>query len=424
MSDTRRIVNLMRRRKNMIDIDFEFHPVGQGLFYSGIFNHRRGEQFSMVYDCGTDSSRQYINDEIDSFVSELDLNKDTNDKLDVLFISHFHADHTNKIADLLNKTNGAKYAILPYLNPDELFLAFTDYVNSDYYLDDDGNPDQNLLLLFSNPKSFFKEFRVDNIIFIHPDDEFENGNEEENPEKDDDPSFDNFQFRLINNLKKNTEQKESDSNVEHCFDSGSLRLNAFWEFKLFNKPRITIAIDSFKKDIKAFIKGEPTQSNLSNYIELNKKTFQKSFQTIYEKHFGKKQLINQTSLIVYHGALDQEQFEWYLFNFHKRTGTLLTADICFDDIILSEIKKKWIKDKYFDNLVLFQVPHHGSENDMTAQVFKDYNNVYLWLINFGLGNRHKLPHQKIIDKLVDNGKIGNIFSNTQIQGFRYYFYLL
>ena len=48
----------------MIDIDFEFHPVGQGLFYSGIFTHRNGNQFSMVYDCGSDSTLSYLENEI------------------------------------------------------------------------------------------------------------------------------------------------------------------------------------------------------------------------------------------------------------------------------------------------------------------------------------------------------------------------
>jgi hypothetical protein len=418
-------------RTDILTVDFKFRPVGQGLFYTGVFKHRNENQFSIVYDCGTDSTRTYIDEEIDSFIKELNPIKNVEAKLDVLFISHFHADHTNKIASLLQKTKGAKYAILPYLNPDELFLAYTDLVYSGNYLDTNGNPDQNLLLLFSDPKSFFREFGVERIIFIHPDNDKNESNEPENPNKNDDYSSDDFQFELINNLKRNTDQPEEDKNVEHYFDSGSLTLNVFWEFKLFNKPRSTIAIKAFKKEIGLLINNQPTQSNLSDYIKSNPKTFQKSFQDIYENHFGVKHLINQTSTVVYHGAKDQKRWlgcyiPWHFFNFSryifsKYSGTLLTADICLDDKTLGEIKSKWIRDKYFDNVVLFQVPHHGSENDMTSQVFKLYNNVDLWLVNFGLGNKHKLPHQKIINKLVNNGKIESVFSNTQIKGFEYCF---
>jgi hypothetical protein len=414
---------------DILTVDFKFRPVGQGLFYTGVFKHRNENQFSIVYDCGTDSTRTYIDEEIDSFIKELNTIKNTKTILDVLFISHFHADHTNKIASLLQKTKGAKYAILPYLNPDELLLAYTDYIKSGNYLDDNGNPDQNLLLLFSDPNSFFREFGVEKIIFIHPDNDKVESNESEN--QNDSPSSDDFQFELINNLKRNIDQPEEDPNVEHYFDSGSLGLNLFWEFKLFNKPRSTVSITAFKQEIELLINNQPTQSNLSDYIKSNPKTFQKSFQAIYENNFGVKHLINQTSTVIYHGAIDQKRWigcyiPWHFFNypgyvFHKYSGTLLTADICLNDITLGEIKSKWINNKYFDNVVLFQVPHHGSENDMTSQVFSIYNNVDLWLINFGLGNRHKLPHQKIINKLVNNGKINGLFSNTQIKGFNYSF---
>tara|TARA_R110002072_G_scaffold7503_2_gene40602 strand:+ start:354119 stop:355426 length:1308 start_codon:yes stop_codon:yes gene_type:complete len=427
-------VKKLFHRNRMMHLDFKFHPIGQGLFYSGIFTHLSGNQFSIVYDCGTDSSRQYINHEINDFTNELELDKESNDKLDIFFISHLHADHTNKIADLLKATNGAKYAILPYLNPDELLLAYTDYVNSGNYLDDDGNPDPNLLLFFSNPTAFLKEFRVDSIIFIHPDSDSTTSAEDDNPEKDDDPSSKDFRFKLINGLEPNKEQEETNSNVEHYFDAGKLKINTFWEFKFFNKPRSTVAIAAFKKDIEALITTNATQDNIANHILAHPKTFEKSFKTIYENHFGVKQLINQTSLVVYHGALAPERFvssyiRWPLPRFIRRrinsgTGTLLSADICLDAATLTELRQKWTNNKYFDNVDICQVPHHGSRGDMSFQVFQEFGNVIIWLINFGLGNKHKLPHQDIINLLVNNGKIRNIFSNNQIQIFRYTHYLV
>lgn len=64
----------------------------------------------------------------------------------------------------------------------------------------------------------------------------------------------------------------------------------------------------------------------------------------------------------------------------------------------------------------------GYKSNIKAGKVKTKNEcIGLWLINFGLGNKHKLPHQKIINELVNNGKVEEVFSNTQIKGFEYCF---
>ena len=37
-----------------------FHPVGQGAFYSEVFSLEGGEEFTVVYDCGTESDKKLI----------------------------------------------------------------------------------------------------------------------------------------------------------------------------------------------------------------------------------------------------------------------------------------------------------------------------------------------------------------------------
>lgn len=61
---------ILQNVEKMIDINLKFHAVGQGAFYTGIFRHQNGNQFSFVYDCGSYSSRRYIDHEISNFVSE------------------------------------------------------------------------------------------------------------------------------------------------------------------------------------------------------------------------------------------------------------------------------------------------------------------------------------------------------------------
>lgn len=42
---------------------FEFHPVGQGLFYTGSLMHGT---YQFVFDCGTENKQNYVNDCIDN----------------------------------------------------------------------------------------------------------------------------------------------------------------------------------------------------------------------------------------------------------------------------------------------------------------------------------------------------------------------
>lgn len=410
----------------MIDIDFEFHPIGQGLFYSGIFTHRNGEQFSIVYDCGSDSTPDvYLEKQVDEFVHRL-VDKDEK-KLDILFVSHFHRDHINRISYLLNKTNGAKYAILPYLNEDEMFLALFDNITEDDFLDAKGEFDEDVFELITNPVSFFRERKVDNVIFIHPDDDDDKdenfGNNEGKPDDADSP---NFQFNFEINLKPNQKETSQDSGVIHFYPKGILSVNRFWEFKLFNKPRARETVDAFKEAIKRLIKSTYLRpSNISSYIKSNKKTFKKDFKLIYFKYFGAGKLINQTSLIVYHGATNNDLWNnsYFYHPFPNRnTGTFLCADITLDVTCINNLKRKWIRyNRYFENVVLFQVPHHGSENDMDIQVFQEFTNTEVWLINFGLGNTHDHPRQKIVNMLVDNAGPYHIALNNQIRDFHYHF---
>ena len=103
---------------------FDFRPIGQGLYFTGKFNHVvSGDSFTMVYDCGHstgNTNASYIDAEIDEFLLEI------GDKIDMLVISHFHADHINKITELLTKSRGAKEVYLPYLSDDDKYLYLID----------------------------------------------------------------------------------------------------------------------------------------------------------------------------------------------------------------------------------------------------------------------------------------------------------
>lgn len=400
----------------MIDIDFKFRAVGQGAFYTGIFKHQNGKQFTFVYDCGSHSSRQYIDQEISDFNTE-----SNKEKIDILFISHFHSDHTNKIAELLNETGGAKMAILPYLTPEELVLAYIDVSVSG------GDPET--LAFIQNPTRFLLERKVEQIIYIHPsDDNISNTGGEPNLK---DPDLDrilspDFEFQISNQLVPNENINEQNSNVLHYYDLGWFSIIGFWEFKFFNKHRDIITFNNFISDVRLLLGiSNFSFSDIANYITSNPTTFESNLNAIYSRNFGYGQLINDTSLIIYHAPLinvDKGHLVYLrCFPFWKgrNTGSLLTGDIKFNQDCLNQITAKWINCKYFDNVGLFQIPHHGANNYIEPVVITTYRNVNWWVINFGLGNTHKHPRQEIVDMIENNKAIGKIFPNTQVNAFDY-----
>ena len=76
------------------------HPVGQGAFYSEIFNVRK-EKFTAVYDCGSNNNAP-LSSEIDEF-----------NTVDLIFISHFHNDHINGIKMIQQKGEQNPLIIIP-----------------------------------------------------------------------------------------------------------------------------------------------------------------------------------------------------------------------------------------------------------------------------------------------------------------------
>ena len=407
--------------KRMIDIDFKFRAVGQGAFYTGIFRHPNGNQFSLVYDCGSHSSRRYIDQEILNFVHE-----SNGKKLDVLFISHFHADHINKIDELLRSTGGAKYAILPYLSPGELLLAYIDVIKSG------GDPDT--LAFIRNPTNFLLERNVDQIIFIHPSDE-DGSNEDDNPNiKDPDPErflSANFDFEISNRLLKNTKVDETNPKVSHYYDVGLFSIVDFWEFKFFNKHRDVTTLNNFIYDIRTLLGIHDFNfSEIADFIASNPATFDSNFNTIYSSNFGYGQLINDTSLIIYHASIVKcvKDVNFYLgssnnYNYRKYAGTLLTGDVKFDQDCLNQITGKWTNEKYFENVSVFQIPHHGANHYIEFPIVNYYINVDFWVINYGLGNAQKHPRQEVVDMIELNKVKGEIFGNTQLHAFIYNYIL-
>ena len=83
---------------------------------SGILNAGTDREYTFVYDCGTESSQRYIEQEINEFVSNISKTRIKENKKEIEFvvISHLHWDHFSGLGSLMRKVHVNKI-YLPYL---------------------------------------------------------------------------------------------------------------------------------------------------------------------------------------------------------------------------------------------------------------------------------------------------------------------
>jgi glyoxylase-like metal-dependent hydrolase (beta-lactamase superfamily II) len=136
----------------IIQAKTEFHPVGQGCFYSGQILFEDNRIFNFVYDCGTNSDQGFLLDEI----SDHPLKKN-NEILDLCVISHFHYDHVSGIPDLLRNTE-CRRLVIPYYDKIERLII--------YLLSEE--TDGEHLLMLQDPLQYFAgdQFNIREIIVL------------------------------------------------------------------------------------------------------------------------------------------------------------------------------------------------------------------------------------------------------------------
>ncbi len=417
---------------------FEYRPIGQGLFFTGKFNHvSSNKRFTMVYDCGHSTystNASYIDAEIDEFVLEI------GDKIDMLVISHFHADHINKITELLTKSRGAKEVYLPYLSDDDKYLYLIDNLFG-------GNSDKESVRSFINdPVSILKELKVEYINFIHHNDKpDDSGSSDIDPKPfDDNPKF---EFKKTKFLDKNTVVQEADKqeNVHHHYDSGYIELNHFWQFKFFNKKLDVSLLSKLKTELKSLLKttNDPTQDDITNALSSSKITIQ-NLKSVYLNVFRSTKL-NDTSMLLLntpkspksHIAICNCQNKFnnsphlrylccnnryrHIRHIHNYSF-LLTGDIKLNDSCSDQLESKWGQTT-LDQIRILQIPHHGANHYITENALSRFRGINYGVINYGLGNQYSHPSKHTIDLIHNANTPINLMHATQLNRVRFVYFL-
>ncbi|QLI82651.1 MBL fold metallo-hydrolase [Chitinibacter fontanus] len=327
-------------------------PVGHGFFHSASIN-LEGVLYHYVYDCGAKgpltTASVLIEDKIEQYLetrysSDKALVKGQIPVIDLLVISHFHADHVNGIPKLLEKFHVRK-VVLPFLEEDFKLLMLIQLAEEDF------DTKVQFSDLIQDPQKWFTSRGADTeVVFIRTD------------ESTTDINLPPSESGIV--------IYDSHNKVSGIYASSKLA----WEFKFYVQKDAVIA-GNFVNKLIADLKLSD-KSDLLDYLNKIDGSSWGLLQKFYRDEFKKNP--NSISLCMYSAPVNEYWirrltfFESGFFNLkscwrcfdlqHNRIGWLGTGDA----ELKNEPKSKKFDDfkKHYgtllDNVDTLTIPHHGS----------------------------------------------------------------
>jgi hypothetical protein len=363
-----------------------FHPVGQGAFYTErhILDKEEDKNFTIVYDCGS-SKPKLIEAMVKKAFSK-------NDEIDVLFISHFHADHINGIGFLKERCN-IKRVVMPFIDEEaKVLLKICCRLDGD----------TSILPLIDNPQEFFRGIPIITIKEI-PRDKLENDAPNNPPE----------------NLSDITDpQKKYERNSGTQF-TPCPKIDD-WYYIPYNFKEDEKR-EAFKKELKAL--GLELSDINADTIVSNEKEIRKAYNETNKKISGKvsesglNEELNVNSMVLFSGKKKEDTINislpktaqitppnvvitWlyrYLFE-EIQSGCLYTGDVDLKQSgIVAGIKNKL--NGFYKNIGTLQVPHHGSVLSFNKSIF-DCFDIKCAVVSYGTANPYGHPSMRVIENFL------------------------
>lgn len=430
-----------------------FHPVGQGAFYSEQI-YSGNNVFEMVFDCGNDRGhnkkklKEYSPKLFDYFEHRIINNKDKVWKIDLLFISHFHADHISFLITYKGQYQ-VKNLIIPVLSEEQKSLLLIDVLLKKIDIDFQAY----YQLLTDTPKFFGENCH---IIKINTDES--NTDEDKNKNKD---------LVIVTNEGKVESRGEllktfnpifklqyyDNKLIIYHLDPQSHYYFPIWLYLPYDFIKYFCCSDYKRKISTFFIKTKLTSELLMDVKDITEilKHIEKKLKNIEKKLKNKNKNIdikplnylkaqymkinrdlNKICLGVFSGPVPFHLYS-YLRNLDlkkynkifKEQSCLYTGDIPFNATkeinCVEEVRKLIIesyaslsklysesKDYDFENnfdwhIGTLQIPHHGSGDNYSDDFFKlKFINA---VICFGSNNGYHHPDEILKEKLLDKEKI-------------------
>lgn len=386
--------------KSSMQIERSIHPVGQGGFVTEVIYFpaqvfEDSVSYKIIYDCGS-QTRGTLKPLIDRLFP-----LDT--EIDLLFISHFDADHINGLDHLLSRIKKIRCLVLPLFDKMQSLIAFLTTGISSW-----------------DEESLKSRFKADKIIFIRP---FE------------DPEQTNSNEDIIIDSSLGSDSGPYSSGTKFRF-----REVPDWIYVPFNvceNDRYNRFIDFLRNSTKYPELSQTIDQEDFDSNSLIDKKYRKELASAYKAFANKDR--NKDSMVLYSGpAVGQKPFHWcflepyensllsfedrfeprfftkyrmsfaYSPYFRRKSGALYTGDIdlkqkCGVQKVIEKIKERL--DSVGGALGLIQIPHHGSKYNFTSDIFSIFDDVLIFYYSFGTKNRHGHPYNGIRFEMYNHNRI-------------------
>lgn len=397
---------------------FKFHPVGQGLFYTGSLADKT---YNFVYDCGTKSKNHYLSSSIDSYIKEIRNDTMSKPTIEFVVISHLHKDHFSGLFELAQKTNIRK-VYLPYLGNDKNFISLV----------------LAYIIFGNNRRKSHDQTTYSLFYFVCGLYDIENNH--------DLPRLETI-FLGMDEIEHENNEFAYSMYIDYlCVES-----QRYWKFVFINRGINRKKLQNLIKKMYRLLTDYAPKTIVDLIsIENGIKQVAQIYSEVFSSEINSNSnFLNMTSTVLLHYPLysspngffaDSKEIaecarkrvetryfsQWYpceynCYQFERiwNSLTILAGDVLIDDkmetFILSNINQ--IGDASDGVCGVLQIPHHGSKDNWIAWS-KTAIDSQIHVISFGLGNNHWHPHPDTIEKLVSSKK--NIQLVNQMQDFIYY----
>ena len=343
----------------------EFWNVGQGLFSSGRIQMGDALAFHWVYDCGTSSSQQLIQNAVQKYNQQ-----ENNADIDLLLLSHFDKDHISGVKELLKNGRKIKRWVVPYY-PLWQRLVIASFLEI--------QPDDEEWAFYQNPIQYFKTYFAEELkttkFLLLPEKEIES-------EISINLELSNFDdvlsFKTTEKLSDEFDNLEQ--NVHWLNPDKALLLRKGeeqFELVLYNVPfhllaKVPTNLTAFQKQVKQII-----QSHRSNSTDPTP-----ALKTLYSLAFGNgsknKNIISQYLYIrniklpsfwgmgnnhIFDVSTDNENEIAVIPKDKTKNAILYTGDAFLNDLPLLTDLMQSLGAERMARVYCLQVPHHGSKHN-------------------------------------------------------------
>lgn len=370
------------------------HPIGQGGFYTETL--RKGdEEINIVYDCGGFGHNKTM---MENYLKNYYSKNQNKNKIEAVFISHFHIDHINGLHYLLNHAE-VKFLILPQLTDDLMFESFVyNYCTTNSY-----NRTNSLLMkLYSNKSSYDSEKGSTKIIHV------ETINDYHIPAELNTEELANNDLTLkILDFNQNQSVNLMDYQSKNInILSGAVLHSGEWVYIPFNPIVSLWEKNTLRKKLCDYLGTNIGVVDLPNLKEIIRV---EDCRRIYKEVFGNKH--NSYSMTLFSGLSNWKKNHHqcrmpckcsksrYFCNnlfwhpYYNNPNFLYTGDF-EPKRNMSAIKNFYLN--YWKRIASIQVPHHGSKNNYDDNLYK---NPIRGIISVGSNNTYHHPSIYTLVKL-------------------------